>query len=75
MGRQYKEEQISLEKIGQRVQSWIGHASHADTYLLRSRILNSVVFQRDAAKGAPRRGLEQQSEQSAVCLSQQEQYE
>jgi len=46
MSALYREGQISLKRLHQSVQSWIGHASHADTYRLRSRILGSVGFQR-----------------------------
>ncbi len=42
--------EISIRKLNQSIQSWIGHASHADTYRLRSRVLGGVVFQRDGAK-------------------------
>ncbi len=44
--RLYMERNITFEKINQSIQSWIGHASHADTYLLRKRLLGNVVFQR-----------------------------
>lgn len=58
----YKQGQIALEEINQSVQSWIGHAGHADTYHLRSRILGSVVFQRGGTEGgSPGRFLGQQS--------------
>jgi retron-type reverse transcriptase len=42
----YQEGEIPLTRVHQSIQSWIGHASHADTYRVRSRILGSVVFQR-----------------------------
>ncbi len=60
LSREYKEGAISLEEIQQSIQSWIGHASHADTYRLRERILGSVVFQRGGAGDAARRFVEQQ---------------
>jgi len=47
--RQYSDGLIHLNKIRQSIQSWIGHAKHADTYALRSRILQSVAFQRAEA--------------------------
>ena len=56
----YRNRQVSLTEINQSVQSWIGHASHADTYKLRSRLFESVVFQRDAVLGSPRWLMEQQ---------------
>jgi retron-type reverse transcriptase len=57
---QYAAGQIDLAKIRQSVQSWIGHASHADTYRLRRRLLGGAVFQRGEARGAPWRFVEQQ---------------
>lgn len=57
----FKEGQINLGGIRQSIMSWIGHAAHADTYRLRSRLLGEVTFQRGGA-GEPARGLvEQQS--------------
>jgi len=73
MSALYQEGQISLTRVHQSIQSWIGHASHADTYRLRSRILGSVVFQRGKARGAAGRFLEQQPEQRQLCEPQQEQ--
>ena len=46
LSRQYREGHISLENIRERIQSWIGHAGHADTYRLRRRMLGSVVFKK-----------------------------
>ncbi len=60
LSRLYRDGLITFEKINQSIQSWIGHASHADTYLLRSRLLKGVVFQRGEARGAPGRFMEQQ---------------
>ncbi|MBI4651198.1 group II intron reverse transcriptase domain-containing protein [Candidatus Desantisbacteria bacterium] len=61
LSHQYKHGSISLDKIHQSIQSWIGHASHADTYNLRSKLLGSVAFQRGATRGASRGFMEQQS--------------
>jgi retron-type reverse transcriptase len=60
LNRQYGDGSITFEKIHQSIQSWIGHASHADTYHLRSRLLGSMVFQRGETRGASRRLMEQQ---------------
>lgn len=65
--RQYADGRIDLKKISQSIQSWIGHAKHADTYRLRSGILQSVAFQRAEARGAPGGLVEQQSGQRPVC--------
>ena len=42
----YRTGQIPLMKITQSIQSWIGHAGHADTYRLRERLLSGAVFQK-----------------------------
>lgn len=44
MARQYHEGKITLDQVTQVVMSWIGHAGHADTFRLRSRILGDVAF-------------------------------
>jgi RNA-directed DNA polymerase len=36
--RQYREQQISLDRINASVRSWTGHARHANTYNLRRRL-------------------------------------
>ena len=69
----YRDRKIPLTRVHQSVQSWIGHASHADTYRLRSRILGNVAFQRGEAGGAAGRLVEQQPEQRPLCEPQQEQ--
>lgn len=46
LSSQYRDRCITFEKVNQCVQSWIGHAGHADTYRLRERIFNDIVFQR-----------------------------
>lgn len=61
MATEYENGNISLDKIGQRIQSWIGHAAHADTWKIRERILGGAAFIRGAAQNAPGRLVEQQS--------------
>jgi RNA-directed DNA polymerase len=73
MSTLYRGGKIPLTRVHQSVRSWIGHASHADTYRLRSRILGSVAFQRGKAGGAAGRLVEQQPEQRPLCEPQQEQ--
>ncbi|NCO34652.1 MAG: hypothetical protein AUJ92_08415 [Armatimonadetes bacterium CG2_30_59_28] len=46
MQEQYGRSDITLEKIGHRIASWNGHACHADTYGLRSALLENAVFSR-----------------------------
>ena len=36
---------VTLDQINASVQSWLGHAKHADTYRLRKKILGSHVFE------------------------------
>jgi hypothetical protein len=57
----YREGNIALDQLSQSIRSWVSHAKYADSYKVRSRILSSVVFKRDAAAGAAGRLLEQQS--------------
>lgn len=72
MARQYQNGEIPLEKVSQRIQSWIGHARHADTWRLRERLFSEVAFQRGEAKSDSWGGVEQQSEQRALCRPQQQ---
>ena len=44
--REYRLRQKTLTEARQSIVSWIGHASHADTYRLRSALLGSAVFSR-----------------------------
>jgi len=49
----YAEGRIGWKEIDASVQSWIGHAIHADTYGLRRAILSQTVFRRGVGHGAP----------------------
>jgi retron-type reverse transcriptase len=40
--KQFKNGDISLKEINQGIQSWLGHASHANTHKLKSKILNTM---------------------------------
>ncbi len=42
----YRQGRIGADAVKQSIQSWIVHASHADTYRLRRRILAGAVFQK-----------------------------
>ena len=44
----YREGTITLDDVRQSVMSWIAHASHADAYRVRGRVLRDAVF---AGKG------------------------
>jgi len=35
---------VTWEQVNQRVQSWIGHASHGDTWFLREKIFEEFPF-------------------------------
>ncbi|MBI3814370.1 MAG: RNA-dependent DNA polymerase [Nitrospinae bacterium] len=48
MSRLYKKGFISWDNINASVQSWLGHARHADTYGLRRSIFERVIFCRAA---------------------------
>ena len=45
--KKYKERKVSWGEINPSVQSWIGHACHANTYRLREKIFSSITFLRD----------------------------
>jgi len=48
--RQYAAGEISLELVGQTINSWVAHAAHADTYGLRKNVLGSAVFCKGSAQ-------------------------
>lgn len=41
---------LDFPPIYQRLMSWVGHARQADTYRLRSRLLDTIYFQRAASQ-------------------------
>lgn len=41
---QYADGKVSLERIGQSVQSWVAHAAHANAKALRESVLKKFVF-------------------------------
>ena len=45
---QYQEGSIDIYKVRNVIQSWIGHAKHADSYLIRKKLLGSALFSRAA---------------------------
>lgn len=55
MARQYHEGKISLDQVNQVIMSWVGHANHADTYNLRSKLLGETVFRPPPRRREPRR--------------------
>lgn len=42
----YSEGLIEMPEVRQRIMSWIGHASHADSYRIREKVLGKAVFRR-----------------------------
>jgi len=46
MSDAYAAGEVTLEKLNERVQSWVAHARFGDTYRLRSRIFQTVRFER-----------------------------
>lgn len=49
----YREGRIGFDRINATVQSWLGHAKHANTYSLRKKILGSVTFSRSQEEVGP----------------------
>lgn len=47
MQRMYAIGRINGEEVGKRIVGWIGHAAHADTYGLRTTLIEGVVFRRE----------------------------
>ena len=45
--RKYQNGQISLEKINAMIQSWLGHAKHADSYRIREKLLEGFILTKD----------------------------
>lgn len=76
MAQHYAAGEMTWREVDARVQSWIGHASNADTLGLRRAIFARTVFQRGRAGrppvGDPGRFLEQQTAQRALGQPQQE---
>jgi retron-type reverse transcriptase len=52
MAKLYRAGSMPWEKINASVQSWIGHAKHADTYGLRRGIFRKIVFTKQNFKSA-----------------------
>jgi len=44
MGKDYRSGETSLQEVNARIMSWIGHASHADTWRLRCALFAKVPF-------------------------------
>jgi len=71
LAKAYASSQINWFDVKPSIQSWIGHAKHADTYGLRCKIFSGIVFQRQGnpPKRQPfcvaRRLVEQQTEERA----------
>jgi retron-type reverse transcriptase len=42
----YREGKIDLERINASIQSWLGHAKHANTYRLREKLFDSFVLRK-----------------------------
>jgi hypothetical protein len=42
--RAYADGRISLDKVGESIQSWCAHAAHGNTYRLRNQILRQTIF-------------------------------
>ena len=50
--RAWAEGRLDWDDFAPSVQSWIGHAAHADTWGLRERIFSEIVFSRGAGRTA-----------------------
>ncbi|MCP4701504.1 MAG: RNA-dependent DNA polymerase [Gammaproteobacteria bacterium] len=64
----YAENKMDWADFDPSVQSWLGHAKHANTKSLREKLFSGIVFHRESAHqpaGVARRLLEQQTEEGA----------
>ena len=43
----FQNDQITLEKINAAIQSWLGHAKHADSYRIREKLLEGFILTKD----------------------------
>lgn len=48
--RKYAAGEIDLEHINRCVQSWLGHAKHADSHRIRNKLLQALVLKREDAQ-------------------------
>lgn len=46
--KRFADSEMQLAEIGPRIVSWIAHAAHADTFRLRRRLFEDIVFRRPA---------------------------
>jgi len=46
MVNQYAKNSISTDKIKRRIASWLGHAKHADSFNIRTKLLKQTIFRR-----------------------------
>jgi hypothetical protein len=53
---QYQAGTLTSEQVTARIQGWVAHAAHADTWRLRRSLLESAVFASPKARRAPRVG-------------------
>lgn len=44
LAEEYRCGQVDIDRVRATVQSWIAHASHANTFRLRSKVMSEVVF-------------------------------
>ncbi len=67
--REYAQGKMTWQDFNPCVQSWLGHAKHAQTQALREKIFSDILFHREFTSGNPLdsgRFLEQQSEEHAL---------
>jgi hypothetical protein len=63
LARAFAAGEMDWDDVKPRVQAWIAHAAHGETWRLRRQIFSQCAFQRRSAAGAAGRFLEQQSEE------------
>ena len=68
----YARGSIDSEYIHPRIQSWLAHASHGNTYQLRKRVFENAVFKRGEAKNSAGRLVEQSGGERPLRQPQQQ---
>jgi len=53
MQEAYRKGEMSVKEIGIRIQSWLAHAGHADSYHLRRNLMAKTVFVRGTEESEP----------------------
>jgi RNA-directed DNA polymerase len=68
----YRDGDLEIDQISERIRAWIAHAAHGNTYRLREALLGQFAFVRGPEPEAARGLLEQQCQEPAGGVPQQQ---